>query len=315
MPASAWERIVASVATASPALERFVFNPNGPIMNPTHPLRHPSLLAACAALCIAIPAASCAASVALSATGWNSDIIFDNSSGTYNQSINGTLDNGPGNINGYSYYQSGSYPLQPSASDIKDLSSTGVHAGTYISSTGSGNSFAFQSVTANNALLLNNTNSGTLTLASSISLSSLALYGTTGGGASAASVVLNFSDGSTSLYTIAGSSGITRDWFKPTDGSGDSQVALAVGGRVSNRGEEGYTTLYQQMNDRISIYESILAITPADQLKLINSVTITNTGGAHLAVMALSGTAVPEPSSLALVAICGAAGLVRRRRA
>ncbi len=276
---------------------------------------HPTSLrlAACVAFSAAIPVVANAATTAISATGWNSDIIF-NGSGPYNTTVNGTLDNGPSNIDGYSYYESGTYPIQPTAT-ATDLSSTGVNSGIYTSATGTGNTFQFQSFSANNALLLKTANSGTLTLSSSTALSTLAIYGTTGGGTSAATLVLTFSDTTTSTYFIAASSGFTRDWFKPTDGSGDNQVAVAVGGRVSNRSEGLYGDLYLQTSSRISIYESIIPIDPADQAKLIQSITFTNTGGGNMAVMALSGQAVPEPSTLGLVALCGMAGMARRRRA
>lgn len=276
-----------------------------------------------------LPSAASAAATALSATGWNQDIFFSGPGPYGNAAVTGTLDNGPNNFNGYSFYESGTYSVWNGTTGVTtDLSTTGVNSGVYVSAAvaGNGNTFQLQSFTENNALLLNSSQFGTLTLDSPVALAKLALYGTTGAGNTNATLVFNFVGGTQSTYTIGQASGITRDWFTPllnaeaTNAAdvqlAQDQVALVVGGRLSNRSEDGFTNLFHQSSTRISIYESVINLTPEDQLKQLESVTITNSGtGGRLAVMALSGEAVPEPSSMALIALCGAAGMLRRRRA
>lgn len=270
-----------------------------------------------------LPSAASAAGIALSATGWNQDILINNPT-PYNTSVTGTLDNGAGSFDGYTFYASGTYSVMIDGSAVlTDLSTTGVNSGIYTSSTvaGNGNTFQFQSPTANNALLLSGNQVGTLSLSSPTALASLALYGTTGGGNTSATLVFNFVGGTQSTYNIGQASGITRDWFSPLDTATDYQqaqneIAVRVGARVSNRGEDQHTNLHYQADSRISIYESVINLTPADQLKQLESITITNSGNnGRLAVMALSGQAVPEPSSMAMIALCGVAGMIRRRRA
>ncbi|MCA9255867.1 MAG: PEP-CTERM sorting domain-containing protein, partial [Phycisphaerales bacterium] len=101
---------------------------------------------------------------------------------------------------------------------------------------------------------------------------------------------------------------IGTDWF-----NNNADVAFNVGNRASNRSEEGYTNLYRQENSAIHINESFFSLAPADAARTLTSVTITNTGGDRMAVFALSGELVPEPSSIMLLG-AGALMLIRRRR-
>lgn len=268
-------------------------------------MKIPLLTSAAGFLLLAVTAP--AAIVTIPATGWTHDIILNNGQGAYNTTVTGTLDGGPGNAEGYTFGEAGTYPV--GATNTATVVS-GLHSGIYTSITGSGAQFTFQSFTASNALLLNNSLSATLILGTPAAYSSLALFGTTAGGSSSASIQLNFSDATSSLYSIDSGTGIGRDWFQP-----DATTALTVGDRLSNRSEDGYTNLYYQQNSAISLYESLLTLGAADQAKTISSITVTHTGGGTLAVMALSGQAVPEPSAAAMLA--GLAGLtaLRRRRA
>lgn len=264
-----------------------------------------TLLLSFAALSVLL-ATSPAAIVTLPVTGWTHDMVINNGQGAYNTTVTGTLDGGPGNFEGYTFGEAGTYPI--GAANTPTVVS-GLHTGTYTSLTGSGAQFSFQSFTASNALLLTNGLSATLTLTSPARLSSLAIFGTTAGGGSSSNVVLNFSDSTTSLYTVANGTGVGRDWFQP-----DASTALVVGDRISNRSEDAYSNLFYQQNSSISIYESLFALSAADQGKTISSITFTNTGGGTLALMAVSAQAVPEPSAAAMLGLAGLAALRRRRR-
>jgi hypothetical protein len=255
-----------------------------------------------------IPVAGQGAISTLPASGWDQDMIINNGQGAYNNTVTGTLDGGPNNVEGFTFGEAGTYPLQP---DNTPQIVSGVNTGVYTSGTGSGASFQFQDPTSVNALLLNGGDTGTLTLNTPTALTTLALYGTTSGGPTAADVTLTFSDLSTRTFTISEGTGITADWFN----NGSNTAALIVGDRISNRSDDAYTNVFYQADGSISIYESLYTLNGDDQGKLLTSVSINNTEGGTLAIMAISGdAAVPEASTVALLGACGALGLLRRRR-
>ena len=258
-------------------------------------------LAAMTALAATAPAAV----TTIAATGWSSDIVINNGGGPYNTTVNGTMDNGPGGFDNWTFAEQGNYPT---GAENTDTFVSGPSAGIHTSASGS--MFVFQSFDGNNALLLPGSASGLLTLDAPGAYSTLALFGSTSGGATSATITLNFSDLSSSIYLIDNQTGIGRDWFNATP----AELAYSVGARVANRGEDGYTNLHYQQNDNISIHESLLTLTSGDQAKMISSISITNTGGGNLAVMGLSGQAVPEPSVAGLLGIFAILGIVRRRR-
>ncbi|WP_193213614.1 PEP-CTERM sorting domain-containing protein [Luteolibacter marinus] len=252
-----------------------------------------------------LSAASQAAITTIAATGWSSDIVINNGGGPYNTTVNGTMDNGPGGFDNWTFAEEGTYPV---GGDNTPTFVSGLTTGTHTSATGS--QFVFQSFDSDNALLLPGSASGLLTLAAGGSYSTLALFGSTSGGPTSASVTVMFSDLTSSVYTIANQTGIGRDWFNYTP----AELGYAVGARLSNRGEDGYTNVHYQENSNISIHESLITLSAADQAKTITAISITNTGGGNLAVMALSGQAVPEPSSICLLGVFGLLGMVRRKR-
>ncbi|GAA5481749.1 PEP-CTERM sorting domain-containing protein [Haloferula sargassicola] len=260
------------------------------------------------ALAAIIPSVHAAVST-LAVTGWDQDIVLNDPT-PYNDSVTATMDNGLGNFDNWTWVEEGTY----TAADGSDVLFQGFTAGVNTSLTGNG-TFEFQSFTGSNALLLTSvggsaaTMVGTLSLVTPGSYSSLALYGSTAGGPTSALVTLTFSDSSTSDYVIASGTGIGTDWFNT-----NADRAVIVGGRASNRSEEAYTRLYQQTNDSIAINESLIMLSAADQAKTLESMTITNTGGGKMAVLAVSAEAVPEPSAAVLFGALGVLGLVRRRR-
>ncbi|RYD33115.1 MAG: hypothetical protein EOP86_14115 [Verrucomicrobiaceae bacterium] len=235
-------------------------------------------------------------------------MIINNGQGSYNTTVTGALDGDPCNFESFTLGEAGIYPV---GAENTPTVAKGLTSGTYTSLTSSGAQFAFQSFTANNALLLNSGLSATLTLTNPSAVSTLTIFGTTAGGSSSSSVLLTFSDASTSLYTLADNTGIGRDWFQP-----DASTALAIGGRLSNRGEDAYTNLFYEENASISLFESLLTLSAADQAKTLSSLTFTHTSGGTLAVMGVSGEVIPVPeaSASAMLLLAGLTGLRRRRR-
>ncbi|MBB5352626.1 hypothetical protein HNR46_002874 [Haloferula luteola] len=259
-------------------------------------------------LALALPSVHAAVST-IAVTGWSEDIVLNDPS-PYSTAVTSTMDNGLGSFENWTWIEEGNYLGTSGSSEFFE----GLTSGTIASMTGNG-TFEFQSFSGSNALLLTSAGpsgpllTGTLTLSTPASYSSIALFGSTSGGATSATVTLTFSDSSTSEYTIASGTGIGTDWFNT-----NADRAVVVGGRAANKSEEGYTVLFRGTSDSIAINESLLTLTATDQAKVLESVTITNTGGGKLAVMAISGEAVPEPSAAILFGALGAFGLVRRRR-
>lgn len=257
-----------------------------------------------AALAIALlPGGALAAVSPISATGWNHDMVI-NGAGPYDASIDGTMDGGFGQPENWTWIEAGTYPIWDGTMGVPTAIG-GLVAGSHASLTGNG-TFAFQPFDQNNVIGLDGGASGTLTLGTPDKYASIALYGASGFGSHTATVTLTFDDTSTSDYFVADGTGIGTDWF-----NNNADIAYSVGVRASNRSEEGYTNLYLQENGDIHLNESLFTLAPADAAKTLTSVMITNTGGDRMAVFALSGELVPEPTSLLLL---GAGGLLLIRR-
>ncbi|TWT77640.1 hypothetical protein Pla123a_14360 [Posidoniimonas polymericola] len=269
-------------------------------------MRFPFLAAAIAVAALFGLTGSAAAQVApIAVTGWTEDFVI-NDPAPYNLSVTGTVDGGIGNPEGYTWVEEGTYTNPNGDPEFY----FGLTAGVQTSLTGNG-TFEFQDFSANNVVALDGGASGTLTLDTPAAYEAIALYGAVGGGGKTADVLLTFDDASTATFMVSEGTGIGTDWF-----NNNADKALAVLGRASNKSEEGYTRLFRQQNDAISINESLFVLDPADQLKLLTSVTITNTSGSNgMTVFALSGgtAPVPEPAAAALLCL-STAGVVAGRR-
>ncbi|MFD2601426.1 Ig-like domain-containing protein [Flavobacterium suzhouense] len=154
-----------------------------------------------------------------------------------------------------------------------------------------GLSYQLAPLSGNNSLrLATGTTSGTIAFTTPMAVNTLYMLGVTGSGSGTVTAVVNFSDATSQTFTSVS----VPDWYDATN----PPPAIQGIGRINRQtnGLESSTT-----NPRM--YQITLAISPANQSKLVQSVTVTktSTGGEVVNIFAFSAdvyTSCPSPTNL-----------------
>jgi MYXO-CTERM domain-containing protein len=211
------------------------------------------------------------------------------------------MDGGAGSTSGDTWYQVG----------LGGNPGTGLPTGTTFTSAADANtSYALQSAVGNNVLLLNNGQSGTMTLATPGVYSSLTVLTSTGSAGSDTDLnyAIHYQNGHTQTGTIQ-----SPDWFN------SSPVAIGAGGRVSAGSPFSFDNQSAPGGNPNLYQENIgLTLTTSKIISIDFDKTGQNNNG-NTAIWAVSGTVAtltPEPSSFVLagLAAVGLAVAARRRR-
>jgi hypothetical protein len=242
-----------------------------------------------------LPAASLlrAANSPIAATGWNRDVIVENSAFPPYSSAASPFDV----PNNYGFYQAG-----------LSGGTRGLPAGGSFTSLVDGTTvFQFQPYTANNVLQLSASTSsfGTLTLGTPGTYSSISiLAAAANSGASMGNLVIHFADATVSPTLQFNNS----DWFFQPN------PAIMGFGRL----DLGSTTPEDNGNSFPELYQTTLNLTALGLAsKPIVSIDFTDLSSdprESTGIFALSGTLVPEPGSMVLSAVGAAMLAVLRRK-
>jgi len=233
-----------------------------------------------------------AADSPITATGWNRDIIVENTA-TAPYSSSALPFDVPNN---YGFYQSG----LPTGTRGLPGSFTSLVDGTTV--------FQFQSATANNVLQLSASSSsfGTLTLSTPHAFSSLSiLAAAANSGASQGNLVLHFADSTVSPVLNFNNS----DWFFQPNPAIMGFGRIDLGATSAEDNGNSFPELYQTTLNLSALGLSGKSITSIDFTDL-NTDPRESTG-----IFALSGTiVVPEPATAGLIGIGAVVAMALRRR-
>lgn len=216
----------------------------------------------------------------ISLSGFNADVIA-NGVGTSATSTNNDVD-------GVSYnFISRDFQLTATSTPLTYGLPTNGIISTAVAST-SGLQYQLAPYSSNNSLRLETAGtSGTLTLSTPVAALSLYMLATGGSGACTVDVTVNFSDNTTQVF--AGQS--ISDWY------GGTNYAIQGIGRINRNNDN----LESGGGTNPRLYQIPMAISAANQSKLIQSITVTKTGtGGIPNIFAFSGdlyTSCPAPTN------------------
>lgn len=195
---------------------------------------------------------------ALTVTGFNADVIA-NGVGDAMSSSTMSLDKDTDNF----AYMSKDFKLTSSSTALTyGLPITGLITSAVAGTTGL--TFQMASYSANNSLRLPNANdTGTLTLATPVAANNLYVLAVSGSGPSTGDITVNFQGGTSQVFAATN----FQDWY---DGSNAAIQGIGRINRASSTLDAGGGT-----NPRI--YQIALALSTANQSKLITSVTFKKT--------------------------------------
>jgi PEP-CTERM motif len=235
-----------------------------------------------------------AANSPLAATGWNHDVVVENTASPPYSNSASAFDL----PNNYALYQAGL------AGGTRGLPA----AGSFTSLLDGTTVFQFQPYTANNVLQLSasSSSSGTLTLATPGAYSSIAiLAAAANSGASQGNLVIHFADATTSPTLQFNNS----DWFFQPNPAIMGFGRIDLGSTTPEDNGDSYPELYQTTLDLAALG---LASKP---IASISFTDLSTDPREATGIFALSGTLVPEPASVALLALGAAMTVARRRKA
>ena len=239
----------------------------------------------------------------IAATGYNQNMIISATNGSAN--VTATMDGGTAK-NGDTFYETGltqfNAPQTAPPSNVSGLPQAGV---VFSSASDVGHTYVFQpnGPGQNDAVMLDETHtSGSLSLNAPSRYSALSFLVTGGNGGAPIGVTINYVGGGTQTATING-----PDWFNNSPIAVDSNGRSDVNLDDFNSVNAGNPRIYQQDLSLTDLTDAVASVNFA-------------WGGAvgdgdREAIFGISGTAVPEPSSMALLSLGAIGLLVRRRRA
>jgi hypothetical protein len=263
---------------------------------------------------LAVPSARADVAVPITLTGWNADVVTDANPATR---FAVGFDAGTPGVDAGSWFEAGAGGHADGLPSGQNFSSAIIDP-----VTGGPTTFHLQPANGNNVLQLGGGHpaSNTLTLATPGTYSSLSILAASGSsfGLTTGTLVLHFTDGTSSSLLSYNA----FDWSAVTAGVGPF-VALGGVARNFDVGTNGTGFIYYRPHEPpYALYETdinlaALGLAGRDLQSITFNEATGPSGVGSTGIFAVSGVAVPEPSTLALL-VSGGLGLasyrLRRRR-